>query len=132
LFVVAAWALCIAVTALLSRSLLVGFFLKYNVSIELLMAAFLLGCGQVGGLFEFIFIARDLERRFLQAAAGYLALVGVVATVATTVDLPLLVFVGLLALCKLFYVLILVLLLVKPNDGRSVRAALKPGHEFRG
>jgi O-antigen/teichoic acid export membrane protein len=97
------WGAVICAVAWASSAGWLAFLAKYELTQPMFWAILALGCVQVASIFEFILLARDLERTFLGLALGHLALVCVVAGFAASDSLSLPNFIYLLSFAKLAY-----------------------------
>jgi hypothetical protein len=102
--VTAFWCAGMTVVGLIvSSGFLASLFAKYALTGPMFVAIILLGCVQTSALFEFILIARDMERRLLVLALIYLGTTFFAAIFVAAAGWSLLSLVCLLALSRLLY-----------------------------
>jgi O-antigen/teichoic acid export membrane protein len=122
--VVAIWLLVIAALHWAMAMGLLPFLDKYGITPVMLLAIAFTGCMQVASLFEFILIARDMERKMLVLSLIYLGAVCLTGALAHIAGLSLAALVALLGAVKLLYLILIVLTLHSSRGQSGVSASV--------
>ncbi len=125
--VIGVWIAIIAAAGALFSSGAFAFVLaKYALTVPMFVAVGLLGCAQITSLFEFILIARDMERQMLVLSLVYLGTACSVALAVALSGASVIAFIELLALARAAY-LVLIVIVLSGSGAHSRRTPLAAG-----